>query len=345
MYPNALGGTLVQKFFNILKAWNWPTPVQLRDIEKGSRKTWNPAIYPGDKKNLMPIITPAYPGMCTTWNVTHSNKTVIVREIERASRISNEIFEGKAKWSDLFTKSTFFTKDHKYYISIIAACRDPEDAKAWSGTVESKVRWFCTGLDNNSRMIKLARPFTKSTKRMHKCEIEDQIKEICKGSMKWKVEETQTVESTDPELVQGDGPGTATNDDKAEAVKGDGIAVYTYTFYVGVDPTPLLEQTKSLDIHAEYRAFKDKCFEWPGASFDKHFLEVVPCKAWMLPDDLFDAETGETKPQKPVKQKRKAVNGDLATDEPPSKQQAVSTNGSSTPSAIPASKGTPQPVG
>lgn len=100
MYPNALGGTLVQKFFGILKAWNWPTPVQLKDIEKGSQRTWNPALYAGDKRNLMPVITPAYPSMCATFNITQSNKAVIVKEIGRSSKIADDIFNGKAKWAE-----------------------------------------------------------------------------------------------------------------------------------------------------------------------------------------------------------------------------------------------------
>lgn len=340
MYPKAIGGTLVQKFFFILKAWNWPTPVQLKEIEKGPQRTWNPAIYPGDKKNLMPIITPAYPSMCATFNVSHSTKTIVVREIDRASKIANDIFDGKAKWSDLFKKHTFFTNDHKYYLSIIASCRDPDDAKAWGGAVESKVRHFITTLDFNTKMIKLARPYTKGFKRVHRCEREDQIKEITRGDMKYKVEETKTVESTDPELVAANGAGTATNDDDATTSKGDGITVYTYTYYVGIDPTALLEQTKNLDIHNETKAFKDKCFTWDRINVDKHWIEVVPCKNWMLPDDLFDPAAGEVKPTKPTK-KRKAINGDGPTpsEEPQAKSQAMTgANGAPTHML------TPQPV-
>jgi len=337
MYPKAIGGTLVQKFFGILKAWNWPTPVQLKEIEKGPQRTWNPAIYPGDKKNLMPIITPAYPSMCATFNVSHSTKAIVVREIDRGSKIANDIFDGKAKWSDLFTKHTFFTHDHKYYLSIIASCRDPDDAKAWAGAVESKVRHFITALDFNTKMIKLARPYTKGFKRIHRCENEEQIKEIVRGDMKYKIEETKTVESTDPELVAANGAGTATNDDDAAVSKGEGITVYTYTYYVGIDPTALLEQTRNLDIHNETKAFKDKCYTWDRINVDKHWIEVVPCKNWMLPEDLFDHAAGETKPTKPSK-KRKALNGDGPTpsEEPPNKAQVMTgANGAPTPILTP----------
>lgn len=332
MYPKAIGGTLLQKFFGIMKAWNWPTPVQLKEIEKGEHKTWNPALYPGDRKNLMPIITPAYPSMCTTYNMTQSSKTVVVREIARGSQITDNIFNGKATWADLFEKHTFFTKDHKYYLCVIATCEDPDDAKAWGGLVESKIRHFTMTLENNAKLISLARPFTKGWKRVHRAENDDQLKEIRKGETKYKAEATKTVEPSDPATgtAAPDGVDLMAKDEDMKSIKSegkDGTPVTTYTYYIGIDPTPLLEQTRNLDIHNEMRSFKDKCVEWAKYDPDKHFLEVVPIKAWQLPDDVFDA--GEVKPQKVIKKRK--LNGDsMASEEPVAKKQATAeSNGSS----------------
>lgn len=340
MYPQAIGATLVHKFFNVFKGWSWPVPVLLKDIEKGPQRTWNPAIYPGDKRNLMPIITPAYPSMCSTFNVTHSNKAVIVREIERGFKIAGDIFAGKAQWGDLFAKHSFFTKDHKYYLSIIASSRDPEDAKAWAGTVESKVRHFVGFLDGASKMVQLARPFNKQLKREHRIENEEQFLEVRKGDMKYKVAETKEVESTDPDLV--DSAGAGTSEEATTAKVEGGMTVFTYTSYIGITPTALLEQTKKLEIYSETKSFRDKCYSWEKFEPDRHFLEVQPCRAWQLPDDLFDAKLGETKPEKPVK-KRKAPNGEEASGEPPAKKVAM--NGTLSPSATPAvATSTPQPA-
>ncbi|KAK5076372.1 polynucleotide adenylyltransferase [Lithohypha guttulata] len=333
MYPKAIGATLVHKFFNVLKHWNWPTPVQLQDIEKGPQRTWNPQLYPGDKKNLMPVITPAYPSMCATFNITLSNKAVILREIDRGFKIAGDIFEGKAQWADLLKKHTFFTKDHKYYLSIITACQDSQEAKAWSGAVESKIRHFVGALDLNTKMIMLARPFIKAVKRQHQCENEEQVRQVRRGEMKYKIAETTMIESTDPDLVAAGGAGTATNGDDAAPAKIDtGIPVYTYTFYIGIDPTPLLEQTRNLDIHVETKMFKDRCYTWDKIDPSKHFLEVVPCKGWMLPDDLFDTAAGEVVPSKPSR-KRKLANGDTSVDEPPAKRLAPAPNGAPAASA------------
>src|SRR5277367_2913748 len=114
LYPHAIGATIVGKFFFIIKDWQWPSPIMLKSIESGSLKVWNPTIYPGDKKNIMPIITPAYPSMCATYNISKSGKTIIQKELERGFQITKGIFEGKLNWSDLFKKHTFFTADHKY---------------------------------------------------------------------------------------------------------------------------------------------------------------------------------------------------------------------------------------
>lgn len=60
----------------------WPQPVLLKPIEDGPLlvRVWNPKLYPADKAHKMPIITPAYPSMCSTHNVTDSTKTVMLSE-------------------------------------------------------------------------------------------------------------------------------------------------------------------------------------------------------------------------------------------------------------------------
>ena len=42
-----------------------------------------PKLYPIDRGHLMPIITPAYPSMCATHNVTASTKKIIESEFKR----------------------------------------------------------------------------------------------------------------------------------------------------------------------------------------------------------------------------------------------------------------------
>jgi poly(A) polymerase len=63
----------------------------------------------------MPIITPAYPSMCSTHNVMHSTKTVMTAEFKKASVIVDKIMvkssssAGGGDWSELFQKHDFFS--------------------------------------------------------------------------------------------------------------------------------------------------------------------------------------------------------------------------------------------
>lgn len=110
LYPNASAGTIIAKFFRIMHKWSWPQPVLLKPIEDGPLqvRVWNPRIYPQDRLHKMPIITPAYPSMCSTHNVTHSTQSVLIREFERAADIADKVMVGSNQWTDLFEKEDFF---------------------------------------------------------------------------------------------------------------------------------------------------------------------------------------------------------------------------------------------
>ena len=303
LYPHAVGATIVDKFFFVMKDWKWPTPVLLKEIETGNgkEKVWNPAIYPGDKRNIMPIITPAYPSMCATYNISKSGKTVITRELERGSQITKDIFLGKAKWSDLFQKHTFFTKDHKYYLSVIASSTSEEYVKAFGGLVESKVRILVMQLELLSDQISLARPYAKGFARTHRCEDDAQRQEVRKGSMKYQVDKTKSFLNTNPELTtNGDATGASAMD-----VTSDAGNFWTYSFYIGIDLTP--QAQKNLNISAAISYFKSVCQGWQLYDSKLMFLDAVPVKAHELPDDLFDKEAGESKPVKPVKKALKVT--------------------------------------
>ena len=76
-YPNACAATVVQKFFLVYTQWRWPNPILLADIEDRNPAdhdgryppVWNPRINPKDGVHVMPIITPAYPSMNSSYNV------------------------------------------------------------------------------------------------------------------------------------------------------------------------------------------------------------------------------------------------------------------------------------
>lgn len=78
----------------------------------------------------MPIITPAYPSMCATHNVTISTQQVTTQEFERAADIADRIMVGSGRWVELFAESDFFYR-YKYYLQIIASSKEAESQLRW----------------------------------------------------------------------------------------------------------------------------------------------------------------------------------------------------------------------
>lgn len=311
LYPKATGAVIVSKFFGIIFRWPWPNPVLLKPIEEGplEARVWNPRIYRSDQYNLMPVITPAFPSMCATYNVSQSSLSIIKRELERASEMAQQIIDKRLPWKDLFAKHTFFTSDYKYYISVISASKVKDDQKLWSGLVESKVRMLVQGLDRH-QSISIARVFNKGFERTHWCKNEDEMKLVEDGSTKF---------------ILKDDTESASEDKEAE-----GFKVYTMTHYIGIE---LEEGAKSLDLSHEVQEFKDQRRTWDkNGTFDKTCtLSIQHVRNIHLPDDVF--EPGEVKPAKPVRaaragrrnppantngNKRRIVSEDAA---PPSKRQ------------------------
>ncbi|RDL40424.1 Uncharacterized protein BP5553_00403 [Venustampulla echinocandica] len=306
LYPKATSSTIILKFFRIMDKWQWPQPVLLKNIVKGRHnvRVWNPQVYGSDRGHLMPIITPAFPQMCATHNITYSTKEVIQRELKRGGDITDNIMSGKAQWKDLFVKHTFFTQGYKYYLSVIAASSTEEAQLIWGGLVESKVRLLVSGLENQPS-IKLAHPFNKGFERIHKCHNEEEI-EKAKSNLEYQVKDIPT-ETTDPSP-----PLEPTNEVVSEDAEVNGgpntngaekpCMVYTTTWYIGLE---LREGAKSLDLSAEVDHFKKICTGWEKYKPEFNALNVTHTKNYDLPDDVFCE--GEIKPVRP--QKKKAANG------------------------------------
>lgn len=183
----------------------------------------------------MPIITPSYPSMCATHNITKSTKEIICRELARGGNITDRIMTGKASWKDLFVKHTFFTKNYKYYLSVISASTTKEAQLIWAGLVESKVRLLVANVENHES-IALAHPFNKGFERVHRCSSEDEIESVKEGNLQYQIKEIPTV-TTDPS--HDTTLGTAVKDQNGDAPKSEPekkeSLVYTTTHYIGLE--------------------------------------------------------------------------------------------------------------
>lgn len=172
----------------------------------------------------MPIITPAYPSMCATHNITKSTKEIITRELKRGGEITDRIMMGKAKWKDLFVKNTFFTEGYKYYLSVISASTTRDAQNIWSGLVESKVRLLVVGLEGHPS-IALAHPFNKGFDRVHECKTDGEIEKAKNGSLEFQVKEDHTEKEYSKSL----------NGNNASANELKTTFVYTTTHYIGLE--------------------------------------------------------------------------------------------------------------
>ncbi|KAI1374682.1 Poly(A) polymerase [Hypoxylon crocopeplum] len=330
LYPKAASATIVTKFFQIMKVWQWPIPVQLKHMDDGplNVRVWNPKIYKSDSYHLMPVITPAYPQMCATFNITHSTMTIIQRELERGAELTDKIRAGKLAWNDLFVKHTFFTTDHKYYLAVIATSTTKEAHKIWSGFVESKVRVLVGDLERVAS-VAIARPFNKGYERQHRVKNDQETQEVQNGSLAYLARDdenesevkkengveikTEVKTESNPEVMAENGDPMSLSiksdpeDQKAKVedipdVSSLGTKVYTSTHYVGLE---LAEGARSLDLSYQVNAFKAMCSQWEKYEASLNYLSIQHVKNTNLPDDVF--EPGEVKPTRPLR--KVAANG------------------------------------
>ncbi|KAK9450274.1 Poly(A) polymerase central domain-containing protein [Limtongia smithiae] len=306
LYPNAVSSSIVSKFFNILTKWSWPQPVMLKPIEDGPLqvRVWNPKLYPQDRSHRMPIITPAYPSMCATHNISSSTQRVIMSELKRGAQLMDEIMIGKRQWVDLFDKHDFFQR-YKYYLAIYASSKGTaEQQLKWSGMVESKIRILVSKLEFIDS-IELAHPFVKEYDKVHYCVDESEARRVADG------EQITTTLTSEANLEEAAMKGKNEDNAATEAAptgttmttsQEGKVVVYTTTFFVGlqiqIDP-----QSKQLDIQWPCKEFYELCRSWAEYDEDVNCICVRNVRNFNLPDYVF--EDGEPRPQRQKKSKRK----------------------------------------
>ncbi|PPQ67593.1 hypothetical protein CVT25_012087 [Psilocybe cyanescens] len=304
LYPNAIAGAIVSRFFIIMYQWSWPQPVLLKQIEEGPLQ-----LYPADRAHRMPIITPAYPAMCSTHNVTQSTQMIITEEFKRGAEIVDRVIVGTAEWSELFAKHDFFHK-YRYYLQVIASTANQDLQTKWAGTVESRLRQLVMKLEYVDSLI-LAHPFIKGFDQVSYCLSEDEIRAVAQGEI------SDVVASRKKEDIEG---------------KEGASPVYSTTFYIGlaIEPKPAgAVGPRKLDISYPTTEFTKLVKMWD--KFDESTMGIIVrhIRSSGLPDNVFDP--GE-RPAKLV-QKRVKGAGKSSNTSPdmPNKRQRSSQSTSDLP--------------
>ncbi|XP_057479009.1 nuclear poly(A) polymerase 4-like isoform X2 [Actinidia eriantha] len=160
LYPNAIPSMLVSRFFRVYTQWRWPNPVMLCPIEEDELgfPVWDPRKNPRDRTHHMPIITPAYPCMNSSYNVSTSTLRVMMDQLNHGNKICEEIELNKAQWCALFEPYLFF-EDYKNYLQIDIIAADADDLLAWRGWVESRLRQLTLKIERDTYGMLQCHPY------------------------------------------------------------------------------------------------------------------------------------------------------------------------------------------
>ncbi|XP_047179862.1 nuclear poly(A) polymerase 4-like isoform X1 [Vigna umbellata] len=141
LYPNAVPSMLVSRFFRVYTQWGWPTPVMLCPIEENQLgfSFWHPRKNPRDRSHLMPIITPVYPCMNSSYNVSTSTLRVMMEQFQFGNKICGDVELNKGCWEDLFEPYSFF-ESYTNYLQVDVVAADVDDLRNWKGWVGSRLR-------------------------------------------------------------------------------------------------------------------------------------------------------------------------------------------------------------
>ncbi|CCK68338.1 polynucleotide adenylyltransferase PAP1 KNAG_0A06840 [Huiozyma naganishii CBS 8797] len=302
LYPNACSAVIINRFFKIYSDWKWPQPVILKPIEDGPLqvRVWNPKIYAQDRSHRMPVITPAYPSMCATHNITESTKSIILQELQRGIQITNDIFTNKKTWNDLFKRHDFFYK-YKFYLTITASTREhtgddgektggDEQHLKWSGLVESKARLLVMKLEALEG-IKVAHPYVKPFESNYCFDTADGDKQILANYGSHRTEDR---------LAQY----TRINDDnKNDESLQKMDKMHLTTMYVGLDVNVVDKKREKIDIHVPCTEFYNLCRNFNEEYQDPSVFSLVISyvKLYDLPDGVYTEDE-----VRPVKSKSKS---------------------------------------
>ncbi|KAJ7065706.1 polymerase [Mycena amicta] len=278
LYPVAVAGAIVSRFFTVMSKWQWPQPVLLKQIEEGPLqvRVWNPKLYPSDKAHRMPIITPNYPSMCATHNVSASTHTIMMEAIEQGAVLLEKIVGGTAPWSELFTKHDFFHR-YKNYIQVVAMTKNKQAQVKWSGTVESKMRHLIARLEYVEN-LRLPHPFAKGFDRVVRCADDAEVRAVLRG---------------EPPAAGADAEG----DPDDEAYAGAPHTVFMTSFFIGLAIWPMDTKDttpRRLDVSFSNMEFLKMV---KGETFDDANMGIVlrHIRRAALPAYVFDPGEREAK--------------------------------------------------
>lgn len=151
LYPHYAPSQLVNRFFRVYDQWSWSKPVMLCEIVDQmpgvtSFKVWNPKTNPADKQHVMPVITPAFPAMNSTYNVTETTKRILLDEFRRGYDVVKSVEAQKLEWHEVHEPFPYFSQ-FKHFLWIEILAKTSEVYQKFRLFVESKLRLLLKQLE------------------------------------------------------------------------------------------------------------------------------------------------------------------------------------------------------
>jgi len=144
---------LLKNFFEFYSKypWNYQNPIMLLEVEHDVKYGIDKdLLYKENPMQLMPILTPAYPSMNSTHNVSVSTKSAILTELQKGLQITEALLKRDEKgnkvhptlsWRRLFKKFNFFGA-YPHFVMITVLAKTDDLQNRWLGFAESKIRHF-----------------------------------------------------------------------------------------------------------------------------------------------------------------------------------------------------------
>lgn len=229
----------------------------------------------------MPIITPAYPSMCATHNVTDSTRDIMLHEFRRTGEIADKIMIGTGKWKDLFEESDFF-QIYNHYLQIVASSFSSQSQLQWSGLVESRLRQLVSKLELVD-LLQIAHPYIKGIEKVHYCFPGKESWDAAHGNFSI-ADRTFTVDSSTSEQDHIRSISFLSPEEK-ESLR----PIYTTTFYIGLKVEPITDESpgpRKLNLVWPTSEFLKSAKMWDKYDQKTMGITIKNLKGSMLPDEL-----------------------------------------------------------
>ena len=155
--------------------YDWSMPITLAKLSSKPptnvplMPVWNPRTNPRDRSHIMPIITPCYPMMNSSYNVGHPQLRRLQQEFARAEQMVGNVIQCKGRWDELFQDGRSFFRQHIHYVQATITAADDDSFRVWQGYCESRIRNLIAALECDKAGTQ-AHPFAKFFRQNDTCE-------------------------------------------------------------------------------------------------------------------------------------------------------------------------------